>query len=112
MCFFKFVLKYRKLNRSIVLNAYDCKKKKKRAVHSAVQLFIWVHSVFRSFVSITSKRSVDRLFINSAIRLNPLAHLVIPSLVLPLACSFAFLVCSVAPPFTLLTLLFKGINML
>ena len=81
-----------------------------------VQLFIWfrelVHSVFRSFVSITTERSVDRLFIDSVIRLNPFARLVIPSLVLPLACSFSFLVCSFAPPFALFTLLFKGINML
>ena len=54
----------------------------KRAVHLVVQLFIsfrgFVHSVFRSFV-FAVECSVDRLFVNSVIRLS----------VRPLGCSFA-----------------------
>ena len=81
----------------------------KRAVHSVVQLFIlfggFVHSVSRSFV-FAGERSVDRLIVNSIIRLS------IRSLGFPLVRSFAFLVCSVVSPFAQFFLLFMGINML
>ena len=81
----------------------------KRAVHSVVQLFIsfrgFVHSVSRSFV-FASERWVDRLIVNSVIRLS------LRSLGLPFVHSFAFLVCSVVPPFAQFFLLFMGVNML
>ena len=49
---------------------------------------------------------MDRLIVNSVIRLSVL------SLGLPFVRSFAFLVCSVVPPFVQLFLLFMGLNML
>ena len=53
---------------------------------------------------------MDRLIVNSVIRLSvrPLGC----SLGLPFVRSFAFLVCSVVPPFAQFFLLFTGINML
>ena len=81
----------------------------KRTVHLVVQLFIYfcefVHSVSRSLV-FADERSVDRLIVDSVIRLS------VRSLGYPLVRSFALRVCSVVPPFAQFFLLFMGINML
>ena len=83
-------------------------------VHSVVQLFIsireFVHSVFRSFV-FTDECSVDRLIVNSVIRLS--VCFTGYSFARSFACTFvAFLVSSVVPPFAQFFLLFMGINLL
>ena len=101
------------------MNSSDCKQKSCPLGRSAVHLVSRVrslgfHSVFRSFV-FAGRRSVDHLIVNSVMlhsAIRSLARMFVLSLGLPLARLFAFLVCSVVPPFAQFFLLSMGINML
>ena len=86
----------------------------KRAVHSVVQLFIsfrgFVHSVFvRSFSAAGARWTVCSLTRSFG---YPFARLDVRSLGLPFVRPFAFLVCSVVPPFAQFFLLSMDIKML